>query len=90
VSQFLDFAELQAVEERAMTMEDWISELDRHVKNNYRELLTGKGNISNEQAKEKANKEFKIYRDKEMKQLNSDFDKTVKKIISKNKKIEDD
>ena len=29
VSQFLDFAELQALEERAMTMKDWVAELDR-------------------------------------------------------------
>ena len=28
VSQFLDFAELQALEQRPMTMQDWVDELD--------------------------------------------------------------
>ena len=88
VSQFLDFAELQAIEERIMTMAEWINELDRHLMNNYRDLLTGKGNISHKQALKKAEKEFKIYRDKEMKQLESDFDKAVKMIIPKENKGE--
>ena len=31
VSQFLDFAELQALEQRIMKMEDWVIELDNHI-----------------------------------------------------------
>jgi len=31
VSQFLDYAELQALEEHAMTMADWVAELDRQL-----------------------------------------------------------
>ena len=54
VSQFLDFAELQALEENAMTMEAWISELDRQLLGNRRELLTSKGKVSHKQAIEKA------------------------------------
>jgi len=38
VSQYLDYAELQALEEHAMTMAEWISELDRHLTANRREL----------------------------------------------------
>ncbi|MCL2421476.1 MAG: virulence RhuM family protein [Defluviitaleaceae bacterium] len=34
VSQFLDFAELQALEETPMTMANWINELDRQLLNN--------------------------------------------------------
>jgi len=78
VSQFLDFAELQAVEEHAMTMADWITELDRQLLGNRRELLAGKGNISHKQAIEKAENEFEIYRAREMRQLESDFDRAVK------------
>ena len=80
VSQFLDYAELQALEERAMTMADWIAELDRQLLGNRRELLVGKGNISRKQALEKAEKEFEIYRTREMKQLESDFDRAVKQL----------
>jgi hypothetical protein len=83
VSQFLDFAELQALEEHAMTMESWISELDRQLLGNRRELLTSKGKISHKQAIEKAEKEFEIYRAHEMQQLESDFDLAVKQLKQK-------
>ena len=85
VSQFLDFAELQALEQRAMTMNDWINELDNQIIQNKRKLLEGKGKISHQEAMEKAEKEFEIYRDREMKQLESDFDKMVK-MLKDNKK----
>ncbi len=85
VSQFLDFAELQALEQRAMTMNDWINELDNQIIQNKRKLLEGNGKISHQEAMEKAEKEFEIYRDREMKQLESDFDKMVK-MLKDNKK----
>ena len=43
-------------------------------------LLTNKGNISHKQAIEKAEREFEIYREREMKQLESDFDRAVKQL----------
>ena len=86
VSQFLDFAELQALEQKAMTMNDWINELDNQIIQNKRKLLEGKGKISHQEAMEKAEKEFKTYRDREMKQLESDFDKMVKMLKDNNKK----
>ena len=78
VSQFLDFAEFQALEQQAMTMKAWINELDNQIIQNKRKILEGKGKISHQEAIEKAEKEFKMYRDREMKQLESDFDKMVK------------
>ena len=86
VSQFLDFAELQALEQRAMTMNDWINELDNQIIQNKRKLLEGRGKISHQEAMEKAEKEFEIYRDREMKQLESDFDKMMKMLKDNNKK----
>lgn len=86
VSQFLDFAELQALEQKAMTMNDWINELDNQIIQNKRKLLEGKGKISHQEAMEKAEKEFEIYRDREMKQLESDFDKMIKMLKDNNKK----
>lgn len=80
VSQFLDFAELQALEEHTMTMAEWIAELDRQLLGNRRELLTRKGGVSRRQAIEKAEKEFETYRAREMQQLESDFDKAVKEL----------
>jgi hypothetical protein len=83
VSQFFDFAELQALDENAMTMAQWIAELDRQLLGNRRELLKGKGSISHKQAVEKAEKEFELYRAREMKQLESDFDRAVKELTKK-------
>ena len=64
-----------------MSMQDWIDALDNQIISNKRNLLEGKGNISHRQAIEKAEKEFKIYREREMKQLESDFDKAVKMLV---------
>lgn len=78
VSQYLDFAEFQALEQLPMTMKDWTEALDNQIVANRRRLLEGKGNVSHKQAIEKAEKEFELYRQREMRQLESDFDKAVK------------
>ena len=85
VSQFLDFAELQALEQREMTMNDWVNELDNQIVQNKRKLLEDNGKISHREAVEKAEKEFEIYRQREMKQLESDFDKMIKMLNESNK-----
>ena len=84
VSQFLDYAEFQALEQVPMTMQDWITALDNQIVSNRRKLLEGKGSISHRKAIEKAEKEFEIYRAREMKQLESDFDRAVKQLSEKN------
>lgn len=78
VSQFLDYAEFQALEQIPMTMQDWITSLDNQIVSNKRKLLDGNGNISHKQAIAKAEKEFELYRTREMQRLESDFDKSVK------------
>ena len=80
VSQFLDFAEFQALEERPMRMADWIAALDNQIIALQRKLLEGKGSVSHQEAIEKAEREFNIYRQREMAQLESDFDKMVKRL----------
>lgn len=80
VSQFLDYAELQALEERTMTMNDWIAALDTILTGNGRSLLAGTGAVSHRQAVEKAEHEFERYRAKEMRELESDFDRMLKEI----------
>ena len=83
VSQFLDFAELQALEEKTMTMTAWISALDTILSGNGRALLTSKGTVSHRQAVEKAEHEFEIYRAKQMRELESDFDRMLKSLEQK-------
>ncbi len=89
VSQFLDFAELQALEEHAMTMQDWIISLDRILAGNGRELLYGNGSVSHRQAIDKAEHEFELYRAKEMRELESDFDRMIKALENNSAKEED-
>lgn len=84
VSQFLDFAELQALEQRQMKMQDWVDELDNQILINRRKILEGNGKISHEEAIKKAEKEFNIYREREMKMLQSDFDLMLKELKENN------
>ena len=86
VSQFLDFAEFQALEEHPMRMTDWIAALDNQIISLQRKLLEGKGSVSHQEAIEKAEREFNIYRQREMAQLESDFDKMVKRLSKRDKK----
>ncbi len=81
---FLGYAELQALEQNPMTMKDWKKFLDRQLRMANRDILTGKGAISHQQAVEKAEKEFAIYREREMKQLESDFDRAAKALVKLN------
>ena len=84
VSGFLDFAEFQALEMNPMTMKDWIEALDNQIIAHKRKVLIDKGRISHKQAIEKAEKEFAIYRKREMDLLESDFDKEIKRLKNKN------
>jgi len=82
VSQYLDFAELQAIEQQAMTMQQWIEKLDSILAVGNRPLLSNAGTISHKQAVEKATQEFEEYRRKEMLQYESDFDRAIKELKS--------
>jgi len=83
VSQFLDFAEFQALEQNPMKMSDWVAALDNQIISLQRKLLQGKGSISHKEAMDKAVREFEIYRKREMDALESDFDRMVKNLPKK-------
>lgn len=79
-SQFLDYAEFQALEQNPMTMSDWVAALDDQIIRLRKNILEGNGTISHQEAIEKAEREFEIYREREMRLLESDFDKLVKEL----------
>jgi len=85
VSQYLDYAELQAARGNAMKMSDWIDKLDDYLRVNDSKILQGTGKISHETALEKAKQQYEIYRTNEIKKLESDFDKATKKLRVKEK-----
>lgn len=86
VSQYLDFAELQALQQIPMKMTNWIEKLDNLMLLSGRQLLNNNGSISHEEAKKKAIAEFEKYRKLEMIQYESDYDKAIKELIQKEKK----
>mgnify|MGYP002623730683 FL=1 len=79
-SQFLDYAEFQALEQNPMTMADWIAALDDQILRLRKNILEGNGTVSHQEAIEKAEREFEIYREREMRLLESDFDKVIKRL----------
>ena len=79
VSGFLDVDVFLALEMNPMTMKDWIEALDNQIIVHKRKVLIGNGHISHKQAIEKAEKEFEIYRNREMELLESDFDRENKR-----------
>lgn len=91
-SQFLDYAEFQALEQNPMTMANWIEALDDQILRLRKNVLEGNGSISHAEAIEKAEREFEIYREREMRMLESDFDKAIKRLKDKsgNKDEEND
>lgn len=61
VSMYLDFAELQAINRRAMYMKDWVSKLDDFLRLSEREILNHAGTIGHKQAIDKAHAEYDKY-----------------------------
>lgn len=62
VTLYLDFAELQAIQRKVMTMRDWIGKLDDFLKLSGRDILTHAGKISHNAALRKAHEEFERFR----------------------------
>ncbi len=82
-SLYLDFAELQATNGRAMTMQDWITKLDEFLKLSEKQVLNNAGKVSAKKAEMIASREYKLYRKTEDKSYISDFDKMIKSNLLK-------
>ena len=83
VSAFLDLAEFQARRNQLMNMNDWLDRTNKFLDGNSLEILPNAGNISHEQAMEKAHKEYDQFRKEQDKKYISDLDKEIKKISKK-------
>jgi len=78
---YLDFAELQAMNQKTMTMKDWIKKLEFFLKGADKEILQTKGSVSHEKALKKAQVEFEKYARENDQKYISDFDREMKKIL---------
>jgi len=82
VSLYLDFAELQALNRRSMTMAAWINKLDDFLRIADREILSHAGTVSRDQADAKAELEFTKWRELESNresQVERDFTQAVQR-----------
>jgi hypothetical protein len=92
VNLYIEFAELQALNHKPMTMRNWIEKLDEFLKISGRELLDHAGKISAETAKLKAEMEYDRYRiltDAQPRTVDADFEQAAKQLqkMSKPKKL---
>lgn len=69
VSAYLDIAEVNAMQQKAMTMKDWIGVLDGFMKMSQQTILHDAGKISAELAQRKALTEYETYKSKPQDEL---------------------
>jgi hypothetical protein len=83
VNLYIEYAELQALERKLMTMRNWVAKLDEFLKISGRKLLDHAGEVSAEQARHKAELEYEHYRaflDTQPRLVDADFEKAVKQL----------
>ena len=73
VTAYLDVAEVNALRMHAMTMSDWIKELDSFLTMTHNDILNNKGTISHEKALEKAHEEYDKYMKTHLTQAEKDY-----------------
>lgn len=83
VTMYLDYAENQARKGVVMYMNDWVKKLNAFLEFNDEEVLHHKGKVSHKVAKELAETEYEKFRIIQDKNLISDFDKEVTKMLNK-------
>ena len=79
VAMYLDYAEMQAKNKKIMHMENWILKLNAFLQFNEKEVLEGKGKISQEVANKLAIEEYEKYMPEQDRLYESDFDRLVEK-----------
>lgn len=82
-SAYLDFAELQALRRKTMTMREWVNKLDDFLQMSDSEILQNAGTISHEMALAKAGEEYSKYKKQnigELSQVEKDFIESAKKV----------
>ncbi|MRH02553.1 hypothetical protein GIY21_19830 [Xanthomonas sontii] len=83
VTAYLEFAELQAMNRRPMTMDAWIAKLDDFLRLSDRDVLTHAGRIGREQALEFSKVEFARYRQRTLEEpspVERDFEEATRKL----------
>lgn len=80
VNQYLEFAELQALQRKPMYMKDWIDKLHAFLTLNEKEILKHLGKVSHTDAEAFALQEFEKYKEKLKASELDELDKQIKKL----------
>lgn len=83
VSAFLDLAEFQARRNQLMKMNDWLERTNKFLESNSLDILPNAGQVSHDQALDKANAEYEKFRIEQDKKYISDLDRALEKTKSK-------
>ena len=75
VNMYLDYAENLALRQKAMSMKDWASRLDKFLEFNEYQILHGKGSISRKAVDEFVKEEFDKFKPVQDKNYISDYNK---------------
>jgi hypothetical protein len=83
VTQYLEFAELQALQRKPMYMKDWVEKLHAFLSLNDCEILDHNGHVSQKEAEQHALDEYHKFMREELHRLDSaedDLDREIKRI----------
>ena len=84
VSGYFDFAEIQAMKRRPMRMQDYVSKLDIILSSTGESVLEDAVRISHQQAMEKAEREYRLFQQRELSPIEQAYLDTIKDL---NKKV---
>ncbi len=87
VSAYLDIAEVNALQQKAMTMKEWIEVLNGFIKMLRQNILTDAGKISAELAQQKALAEYNTYKNKSVDELSEVEKQFIASIENANKQL---
>ena len=83
VSAYLDIAEINALNMHAMTMKEWVNELNGFLTMTHKDILEGAGTISHEKALAKAYEEYDKYMRNHLTQAEKDYLEIMNEDIKK-------
>jgi hypothetical protein len=86
VSGYFDFAEIQAMKQKQMYMDDYIRQLDKILASTDEAILQNAGSVTHEQAVEKALAEYRKYQLKTLSPVEQAYLETIKKAQQKIRK----
>ena len=87
VSGYFDFAEIQAMKQRPMYMENYVQQLDTILTSTGEDVLQNAGSVSHEQAVEKALSEYRKYQVNTLSPVEQAYLETMKNVEKKIGKI---